>query len=331
MHLDRDEILEALLDGRELSRNDAVHLSECTSCREMERGLRELVDVSRIAGEQRRTRLVLQGEGCPDEGVISRYIMNELSSKARQRFESHLASCDACLHLLSEIVKEDLGDMPLWERSSDLRPQEGRTTASLGRSIRSLLDGLSDFFNPEGWRFPSAALSAASAAVVAVFFVLGLSSPPDFEYEVNLASYSRVRGPVTISLESGDLVYPGERFQIRFRPDDGMFLYVVNVSNGGDAGLLFPHPRIDIPHSLEGAKHYSLPAENGYWKVDGNSGTETVFLLGSENEVNDVGSIIDEIRKISADGAPWLERAERIERFLEKRFSTVKIFELNHG
>ena len=167
--------------------------------------------------------------------------------------------------------------------------------------------------------------------MVAVFFVLGLSSPPDFEYEVNLASYSRVRGPVTISLESGDLVYPGERFQIRFRPDSEMFLYVINVSNRGDAGLLLPHPRIDIPRPLEGAKHYSLPADNGYWKIDGKPGRETVFLLGAENEVDDVGSIMDEIRTIGADGAPWQERAERIVSLLEKRFSTVKTFELNHG
>ena len=75
--------------------------------------------------------------------------------------------------------------------------------------------------------------------------------------------------------------------EVRFRVSgnfDG-YLYVMNLNTSGQYGLLFPRADTGQANKIETGKQYLIPATEGWFRITGPAGYETVFWLVSPVEL----------------------------------------------
>ncbi|MDP2646282.1 MAG: FlgO family outer membrane protein [Desulfobacterales bacterium] len=105
-----------------------------------------------------------------------------------------------------------------------------------------------------------------------------------------------------ILIKSGDTLYSRDQIKVNLKVDKACFLYVLYYNSTGEAGVLFPNPKIALDNNVAGGKEISLPGENLAFELDENTGTESLYFVASLKPMDDVSNLLAKMEKAgSAD------------------------------
>jgi hypothetical protein len=131
------------------------------------------------------------------------------------------------------------------------------------------------------------------------------------------ASLYRHVGAKEQPLTTGALVAPGDRLSLRLKPNEPMYVTVLNVDAEGNSYVLFPIPGARPLNPLSRAQLW-LPGRMGdslaFWTVTSRGGAEGIIAVGSRAPLPELESVIAQVPRAapgrSIQYAPAKPRAE---------------------
>ncbi len=117
----------------------------------------------------------------------------------------------------------------------------------------------------------------------------------------------------------GDVLSPGDRFQIVIDADRQTYYSIVYVSREGDAVQIFP-PAGKQGRIAAGQKQF-IPDRQNYFTLDNNGGRELMYVVTGNNPLGNLNSVLKRVGEMSNSPAA-------IQAYLDKRLPTVNKLEV---
>lgn len=105
------------------------------------------------------------------------------------------------------------------------------------------------------------------------------------------------------------------------------FVYVVYQNSSGEISMLFPYEVSQFSTDYKTAKNYYIPKGRTWFKLDSNTGRETIYLLASVQRLSDLESLLSKYKDTT--GTKKAELAKEIIgeiRNVRKRFRTFTTY-----
>ncbi len=142
---------------------------------------------------------------------------------------------------------------------------------------------------------------ALAAAIVlcsiGVLWKLGLGTS-----EFNL-EWAFFREGASSPLVLMDRISPGDRLFLEIKPNEDIYIYVLNEDMDGETNVLFPNPELDKSNPLPGGKKHRLPGTQGgiakYWDVYSAGGTEHFLIVASYAAIPELEKDIAEFWRVN--------------------------------
>ena len=83
-----------------------------------------------------------------------------------------------------------------------------------------------------------------------------------------------------------------DNFQVHLETNRPGYIYILLYDSQGRASQIFPDPKIDQPGFVEGARKLVIPSKELWFWLDENTGTETIYVLASENPMGDIRGLL---------------------------------------
>ena len=90
-------------------KEQALHLAQCSRCRELEKTMRELVRLTTLSSP---TAPLAEPGACPIETELLDYVAQRVTGAGRSRLEAHLAACHQCLWQVAAMARAELEVLP---------------------------------------------------------------------------------------------------------------------------------------------------------------------------------------------------------------------------
>jgi hypothetical protein len=260
---------------------------------------------------------------CPDEIDLACFAEGKMDGEKRALLEQHLISCKQCcdavvsLHkvvhfpgdeLLPEVPKAEVRKLAslVEERAG------GHDHITIGVKFWNVLKG---FFSFDFIPLPVAVKSCAAAAVVllvcsATYLYYQQTMPLSLTMEVvGKTPVMATRGTpgektVETILAEGDILFSKDYCRIHFELNRDAYAYVLYYDSSGELHQLFPDPEAKTVEALKANTPYTVPAADDQWfQLDDNRGTETVFMLASPAPLSNLKDIYPSIQGLSREEA----------------------------
>lgn len=250
---------------------------------------------------------------CPDDELLSAYLEGSLGRKETDRIEEHLILCEKCtdnLILVSqaettyESVEESFPTREMVKRAKAL--VKVRDTSALWERMSSWFFGLR----------PVPVMVATSVILVAVTFgVYNLRRPsgpspelpPSIMFNIiaRMPSEIAIRGTVPdyreIEVQDGGVLRSGEMFRVKFEPQKEAYVYLLSLDSLGNLTKLFPDKDAGPPVKVKPHQTYIIPENDDWFRLDDNTGQETLYLLVSSKAIEDIDPRIDQLKNSGID------------------------------
>jgi hypothetical protein len=260
---------------------------------------------------------------CPDEIDLSCFAEGGMDEKKRVLVEDHLVSCPKCCDYVVSLHKvihfpgdETLPAVPREQvrKVAALVKERGREKDSAS-IIERLSRFLKDFFSFDFIRLPLplAVKSCAAAVVVllmfsATYLYYQQSIPLSATMEViGKTGVMTTRGtpgekPLETIIKEGDTLLSNDFCRIQFELTKDAYAYVLYYDASGEIQQLYPDPASGTPQELKANTPYTVPAADDQWfQLDENRGTETVFMLASPTPISNLKDIYPSIQGLSRE------------------------------
>ncbi len=133
-------------------------------------------------------------------------------------------------------------------------------------------------------------------------------------------SYQRADGSVrNFKVLDGDVLRPGDRFQIILSADTPIYYSVVYVSRNGEIAQISP-PGEQPGKIAAGVKQY-VPGSDNYFALDSNGGRELMYVITDEQNLKNLPAMLSQAQQIG-------NIPEEIHRFLQDQFKQVDKMEI---
>jgi CHAT domain-containing protein len=116
--------------------------------------------------------------------------------------------------------------------------------------------------------------------------IIGQRKEPD-------ASYTEV------IVREGSVLRSNDHFQVHLETNRPSHVYILLFDSQGQASQLFPDPKIEQPGFIERGHKIAIPDKDLWFWLDEQPGTETVYVLASEEPMSDVRGLLGKIAKAS--------------------------------
>ena len=142
--------------------------------------------------------------------------------------------------------------------------------------------------------------------------------------------------PPTMPLVNGD------EFRIQFKSSKDVFVYIINEDQKGEIGLIFPHTNANT--KIKANFDQILPDEENVFFVEGEKGTEKLYIIASTTEMKDIeillntlqdGANVKELlkkniqqRKISVTTSGQLNK--KVTEVVQGKGAIMKVFTIDH-
>lgn len=90
----------------------------------------------------------------------------------------------------------------------------------------------------------------------------------------------------------GSVLRSHDNFQVHLETNRPGYIYILLYDSQGRASQIFPDPKIDQPGFVEGARKLVIPSKELWFWLDENTGTETIYVLASENPMGDIRGLL---------------------------------------
>lgn len=131
-----------------------------------------------------------------------------------------------------------------------------------------------------------AAVALAGAVITPATRALSLSMSLIGQRKEADGSYTEV------VVSEGSVLRSYDNFQVHLETDRPAYAYVLIYDSEGKASQLFPDPKIDQPGFLEAGKPTAIPGKDLWFWLDENTGTETIYVLASEQPMSDMQDLL---------------------------------------
>jgi len=266
---------------------------------------------------------VTQKGTCPDEIDLTRFAEGGMDEKKRVLVEDHLVSCPNCCDYVVALHKvihfpgdETVPGVPQEQvRKVDALLKDRGGEKERARYLERLSRFLKDFFSFDFiWQpLPLAVKSCAAAVVVilmfsATYIYYQQSIPLSVTMEViGKTRVMATRGTpggkaVETILAEGDTLFSNDYCRIHFELSQDAYAYVLYYDSRGEIQQLYPDPAGGMPQELKANTPYTVPAADDQWfQLDENRGTETVFLLASPTPISSLKGMYPSIQGLSRE------------------------------
>ena len=102
-----------------------------------------------------------------------------------------------------------------------------------------------------------------------------------------------------VVVREGSVLQSRDHFQVHVETNKGSYIYVLLFDSQGDATQLFPDPKIEHPGFLDGGRKIAVPDKDLWFWLDENPGTETVYVLASEEPLHNIRGLLSKMNKAS--------------------------------
>jgi hypothetical protein len=103
-----------------------------------------------------------------------------------------------------------------------------------------------------------------------------------------------------VIVREGSLLRSLDHFQVHVETNRAAQIYVLLFDSQGQASQLFPDPKIEQPGFIDAGRRIAIPDKDLWFWLDEQPGTETVYVLASEEPMADIRELI---RKMENAGA----------------------------
>jgi hypothetical protein len=100
-----------------------------------------------------------------------------------------------------------------------------------------------------------------------------------------------------IIVREGSVLRDRDHFQVHIETNRPSHVYVLLFDSQGRASKLFPDPKIEQPGYIEGGRRIAIPEKDLWFWLDEHPGTETVYVLASEEPMNDIRVLLARMEK----------------------------------
>jgi len=169
------------------------------------------------------------------------------------------------------------------------------------------------------------------------FLALSALSPPEVLYsqEKPNVSFDWAFGALTgsgkdqkfVPITKDTALRSGDQLKLMVRPKSKCFVYVIYESPEGETSLEFPYEPGQFSTDYKIGKAYFVPAGDGWFKLDGDVGRETFYLLASADRLTDLEALLERYGKVGAEGKRSVAEDVITEiRNVRKRYMTFTTF-----
>lgn len=130
-------------------------------------------------------------------------------------------------------------------------------------------------------------------------------APPSVDFGVTAQTLMSGGHIAEVRVQEGTRLRSGDNLRVTLEPDRDVYAAVVLLDGRGRPQQLFPHPSIQLDsgsHLRAGAR-VSLPDEDRWWKLDKDTGVESLVLLVSKKPMNSLDDCIQEIAALRTEPA----------------------------
>ncbi|TNF52768.1 DUF4384 domain-containing protein [bacterium] len=279
-------------------------------------------------------------KGCPDDADLCQFVEGRMDEKASEGIEKHLLSCALCCDYVVSLNKvinfpegEPLPEVPpeqimAVDRLVKEKPAERKEKGSLFQSLKEFLS-LDWLMQP----MPVMVKSCATALVVLFMFTaLYVYYQQSTSLGVQMAVLSK-SGAITTRgttgdkevekiIKEGDILYSNDFCRISFEVDKNAYAYILYYNSKGTLEQLYPDPKVRKPLKVMGKTTYVIPPGDDSWfQLDEQTGTETVFMVASEEPLSNLKEVL-----VSLQGSS----REEVLKTLKSKAPVVKVLNFQH-
>jgi hypothetical protein len=125
-----------------------------------------------------------------------------------------------------------------------------------------------------------------------------------------------------VTIEDGSVLQTEDEFRVRFKTKKDAYVYIVIHDGLNKAKLLFPDPpKITFSNEVKANSIHTVPA-TWFW-LDENVGIETVYVLASENQLDNIKSLLPEMENVE-------EPENKLMKFAKDNDAVVKFISFRH-
>jgi CHAT domain-containing protein len=148
-------------------------------------------------------------------------------------------------------------------------------------------------------RAVSQELPASQAAVALPVQVLQPNAPLSLSMNL-IGQRKEPDGSYTeVIVREGSLLQSRDHFQVHVETNRPSHIYVLLFDSEGSASQLFPDPKIEQPGFVEGGRKVAIPDKDLWFWLDERPGTETVYVLASEQPMTDIRGLLNKMDRAS--------------------------------
>jgi S1-C subfamily serine protease len=262
---------------------------------------------------------------CLDEETLIAYVEKRLNKAEVEEVEKHLSLCSQCSEyvvVMNRVLQMDSRKkLPqpsneVINKAKDLvkKPREGIGMKKPTKSTSSIAEWIAKIFS----HLKPVPL-AVGAVVVALLIVFSISTlykkgsgpgdeatHPYFALTASLTGKSpafTARGtpkgvPGKVLIEQQGVLQSGDEFQVSFNASQDAYVYLFIKDSKGEVGLL---PKIRQPMRVIKDNKYVIPAKDDWFWLDENVGKETIYIIATENPLDDTESVLSTLKSSSID------------------------------
>ena len=276
--------------------------------------------------------------GCPDDADLCLFIEGGMDEKASELIEKHLISCPTCCDYVVSLNKvinfpeeENLPEVP----QEQIRAVDRLVKGGDSREKGNLFQSVKDFLSLDWLMQPMPVMVKSCAAALVVLFMFSTlyiyyQQSTSLGVQMELVSKTRTittRGTtgekeVEKIIKEGDTLYSKDYCRISFELDKNAYAYIVYLDSKGTLEQLYPGPRAIRPQKVLGNTTYVIPPGDDSWfQLDEQTGTETVFMLASEEPLSNLKEVYASLQGASR---------EEVLKTLQSTAPVVKVLNFQH-
>jgi len=259
-------------------------------------------------------------EPCPMSEQAMAYAFGELDPDEADKVEEHIHTCRHCLDLVMDIKLAEQEAEELKDIKAEVLPGLQKAIDKTGAPRDSILSKIGQaigdfFFRGQGLKPVPAFATVAILIVAGVLMFRGPGDTPA-PYAIEILMHGRtqvgLRGGQPeykeFKVESGATLHSGDYFRFQTRIDKPAFVYVVFQDSAG---------KIEFMEKglVPAGRDFFLPDGNQWFQLDKNTGTERLFMLASEKQIEDFGQKVDALRTAGIEKIDRIFPGAKIQRF----------------
>ena len=262
---------------------------------------------------------------CPDDEILGAYIEGRLSEKERDRTEEHLALCEKCAEnivAISEIESSASYSEETYASRNMVRKAKGLIKPNAPDGI---LKRLSSWINTLTPIPVMAAVAVILFVGITVFYQVKTSHDPSLKSPASIkmtllartSSGMTIRGETPhykeVEVKDGGILRSGDMFRVKFKLKNEAYVYVLSLDSLGNLAMLFPDRDVKGGIKFKPNEVYIIPVKDRWFRLDDNTGRETVYLIASPKAIENIDKKIAIVKKPGPDEISGMFPGVRIE------------------